>query len=67
MKVLCSGSMNIDHVYSIEHIISPKDTIFSGGKGQSVAAAKASFIAVLQKNAVPSIHSPLNRVMNHVA
>ena len=50
MKALCFGSMNIDYVYSLEHIVGPGETIFStgretfaGGKGlnQSVAMAKA--------------------------
>lgn len=50
MKALCFGSMNIDYVYSLDHIVGPGETIFStgretfaGGKGlnQSVAMAKA--------------------------
>lgn len=50
MKALCFGSMNIDYIYSLEHIVGPGETIFStgretfaGGKGlnQSVAMAKA--------------------------
>lgn len=50
MKALCFGSMNIDYVYSLDHIVVPGETIFSsgreifvGGKGlnQSVAMAKA--------------------------
>ena len=50
MKALCFGSMNIDYVYSLDHIVTPGETIFStgrqifaGGKGlnQSVAMAKA--------------------------
>lgn len=50
MKVLNIGSMNIDHVYSVDHIIQPGETqatdgmnIFLGGKGmnQSMALAKA--------------------------
>ena len=50
MKVLSFGSMNIDYVYSVPHIIQPGETlsssgrkIFVGGKGlnQSVAMAKA--------------------------
>lgn len=50
MKALCFGSMNIDYVYSLDHIVAPGETIFStgreifaGGKGlnQSVAMAKA--------------------------
>ncbi|KAJ3083565.1 hypothetical protein HK102_001017 [Quaeritorhiza haematococci] len=48
-KVLCFGSINIDHVYSVPHIVYPGETIssvdykiFPGGKGanQSVALAK---------------------------
>lgn len=50
MKALCFGSMNLDYVYSLNHIVTPGETIFSsgretfvGGKGlnQSVAMAKA--------------------------
>lgn len=50
MRVLCLGSMNLDYVYSVSHILAPGETIsstgretFAGGKGlnQSVAAAKA--------------------------
>ncbi len=50
MKVLNFGSLNIDYVYSVDHIISPGETEFSenvmencGGKGlnQSIALAKA--------------------------
>lgn len=50
MKILNLGSMNIDYVYSVDHIILPGETestggmnIFLGGKGmnQSIALAKA--------------------------
>lgn len=50
MKVLNIGSMNLDHVYSVDHIIQPGETeatgevkLYLGGKGmnQSVALAKA--------------------------
>lgn len=50
MKVLNIGSMNLDYVYSVDHIIQPGETeatggmnIFLGGKGinQSIALAKA--------------------------
>ncbi len=50
MKVLSLGSLNIDKVYSVDHIINPKETIestsynnFCGGKGlnQSIALARA--------------------------
>jgi len=50
MKILNYGSMNIDIVYSVPHIVRPGETIssakvqqFAGGKGanQSVAMAKA--------------------------
>lgn len=50
MKVLNFGSLNIDHVYSVGHIVVPGETIsssrielFPGGKGlnQSVALSKA--------------------------
>ena len=50
MKVLNYGSLNVDYVYSVDHIIVGGETqqsfkmeIFSGGKGlnQSIALAKA--------------------------
>lgn len=50
MKILNYGSLNIDHVYKVDHIVTPGETIgseslhfFAGGKGanQSVAIAKA--------------------------
>lgn len=50
MKVINFGSINIDHVYSVEHFVQPGETlqsknyqIFSGGKGanQSIALAYA--------------------------
>ena len=50
MKVLNIGSMNIDYVYNVDHIIQPGETeatggmnVFLGGKGinQSIAVAKA--------------------------
>ena len=50
MKIVNIGSMNIDKVYNMDHIVSPKETAnssgyneFCGGKGlnQSCAAAKA--------------------------
>ena len=50
MKILNYGSLNIDDVYQVEHILRPKETLaslsvqtFCGGKGlnQSVALAKA--------------------------
>lgn len=50
MKVLNIGSMNLDYVYNVDHIIQPGETestggmnIFLGGKGinQSMALAKA--------------------------
>ncbi|MDF2472575.1 MAG: ribokinase [Anaerocolumna sp.] len=50
MKILNFGSLNYDYVYSLEHIVSPGETIssvgleiFTGGKGlnQSIALAKA--------------------------
>ena len=50
MKVLNIGSLNLDYVYSVDHIIQPGETestggrnIFLGGKGinQSMALAKA--------------------------
>lgn len=49
-RILNFGSLNIDHVYTVEHIVSPGETVdslemevFPGGKGlnQSVALARA--------------------------
>ena len=66
MKVLNYGSLNVDYVYSVDHIIvggetqqSLKMETFSGGKGlnQSIALAKASSIAVSRPGAAPSIPS----------
>jgi ribokinase len=50
MKILNFGSLNIDHVYRVDHIVHPGETIssasyrcFCGGKGlnQSIALARA--------------------------
>ena len=50
MKIVNFGSCNIDHVYSLENIVRPGETVstyslelFEGGKGlnQSIAAARA--------------------------
>lgn len=50
MKVLNFGSLNIDYVYSVKHMVAPGETlasggmnVFCGGKGlnQSIALAKA--------------------------
>ena len=50
MKIINFGSLNIDHVYQIEHFVQPGETIASsgyqmhcGGKGlnQSIALARA--------------------------
>ena len=50
MKILNFGSINIDHVYQVDHFVNPGETlraglyrIFPGGKGfnQSIALAKA--------------------------
>jgi ribokinase len=50
MKILCFGSLNIDHVYQLEHITRPGETLasygyqqFCGGKGlnQSIALSRA--------------------------
>ena len=50
MKIINIGSLNIDHVYSVDHVVKPGETIscgsmkdFCGGKGfnQSVALARA--------------------------
>ncbi len=53
MKVLNFGSLNIDHVYTVDHFVRPGETLasfayqcFAGGKGlnQSVALARAGFL-----------------------
>jgi ribokinase len=50
MKILNYGSLNVDHVYGVDHFIRPKETmssnsynVFLGGKGlnQSIALARA--------------------------
>lgn len=48
MKALCFGSMNIDNVYHVQHIVMPGETIsstlketFVGGKGMNQAVAMA--------------------------
>ena len=50
MKIINFGSINIDHVYSVDHFVCPGETlksesytIFSGGKGanQSISLARA--------------------------
>ncbi len=50
MKILCYGSLNVDHVYGVDHFVRGGETIpslsrelFCGGKGlnQSVALARA--------------------------
>ena len=50
MKIFNLGSLNIDYVYSVEHIATPKETLasidmqkFAGGKGlnQSIALSRA--------------------------
>ena len=50
MKVLNFGSLNLDYVYGVKHIVKPGETqdtldrnIFCGGKGlnQSIALARA--------------------------
>ena len=53
MKIYNLGSLNIDYVYSVDHIVQPGETqttggmnVFLGGKGinQSMALAKAGVI-----------------------
>ena len=46
MKILCFGSLNLDHVYQVNHIVKPGETttsnsfsIFDGGKGLNQALA----------------------------
>jgi sugar/nucleoside kinase (ribokinase family) len=65
MKILNFGSLNIDYVYSIDHLVEPGETIlskdlkiFCGGKGlnQSIAIARAGdtftgyFIECIREN-----------------
>lgn len=56
MKVLNYGSLNVDYVYSVDHIIvggetqhSSKLEVFSGGKGlnQSIALARQEFLFIM--------------------
>ena len=48
MRILCFGSLNIDHVYQVGHIARPGETlpahsyqVFAGGKGANQSAALA--------------------------
>ena len=50
LKIFNYGSINIDHIYTVDHLVKPGETISSsdyqqvlGGKGanQSIALAKA--------------------------
>lgn len=50
MKIINFGSINIDHVYEVEHFVQPGETlnsesytVFGGGKGanQSISLARA--------------------------
>ena len=50
MKILNFGSLNLDYVYQVEHMVQPGETllsadrkVFCGGKGlnQSIAVARA--------------------------
>ncbi|MCR5536132.1 MAG: ribokinase [Succinivibrio sp.] len=59
-KILCFGSLNLDYVYQVEHLVAPAETlsavsraVFPGGKGlnQAVAAARAG-ACVYQAGAV---------------
>ena len=59
MKVLNYGSLNVDYVYSVDHIIvggetqhSSKLEVFSGGKGlnQSIALAKAGVRFIMRES-----------------
>ena len=54
MQVLNFGSLNIDHVYTVDHFVAPGETLLSadyqinaGGKGlnQSIALARAGVAA----------------------
>ncbi len=54
MRVVCIGSLNIDHVYRVDHLVRPGETIasseyqvFAGGKGANQAAALARAGAVV--------------------
>jgi ribokinase len=50
MSIICFGSMNIDYVYNVDHILKPGETlesagynIYAGGKGlnQAIALGRA--------------------------
>ena len=56
MKILCFGSLNIDYVYQVDHIVQPGETttstdykIFDGGKGmnQAIALGKAGALCTM--------------------
>ena len=76
MKVLNYGSLNVDYVYSVDHIIVGGETqhsfkleVFSGGKGlnQSIALAKAGVpvyhagIVGTDGQKCPELHHSLRR------
>ena len=58
MKILNYGSLNIDYVYQVPHIVEPGETIsstglsvFSGGKGlnQSISLARAGALVTASR------------------
>jgi ribokinase len=64
MLVLNFGSLNIDHVYTVDHIAAPGETLVSsdylvnaGGKGlnQSVALARAGVAVGIRRQAAAGI------------
>ena len=71
MKILNFGSLNIDLVYSLDHIVKPGETIsadsmnkFVGGKGlnQSIALANAG-VSVYHAGCVGKVGSLLSDFM----
>ena len=67
MKVLNFGSLNLDYVYSVPHIVKPGETmtsnkleVFPGGKGlnQSIALARAG-MDVYQAGAIARMKGPV--------
>jgi len=72
MKVLSFGSLNLDYVYTVDHIVRPGETemsdrreVFVGGKGlnQSVAMARAG-LAVRHAGLIGKEGAPLKEALN---
>lgn len=71
MRILNLGSLNLDHVYDVNHFVSPGETIlanryeaFWGGKGlnQSIAASRAG-AEVFHAGAIGTDGTPLRKAL----